>query len=879
MAALRPVVLVFQEFAEVSVAAAQPDLNTVIVGPAYHCRDFPADRDDISIGAYGSNTAACDSDGDPLGLPVTGQDALVVTDPPDNEVGALLDHSSVSVWLDETLVQITKGTGGGFSTTAPDENLFTDGSATFESAGVSVGDRFVFSYADGTTVAKIVQEVVDETNLRMTANETGDGIDITGTEYTGQDPTSVSEYRVEREVADPIELSSSFYELVDNEVTILGGVTVLFDTDGDGTDDVAQVNFANVYVEYCSLRQDLATVGEIETTTQISGAVGRLDERNPLAVGLFIALQNTTTPIKYYGILNDNLNGAVDRLQGYTDFLGVIEPRTDIYAIVPMATEFSIIQAIKTHVGGLADPEVSNFRIGIGSSEGLPETKTVSGPDVDGVAEKVSGDDINIFAQSTGSPTFESDGVSQGDTLALVETAGTVGDATFTVSQVFDDERLEIDGVFGDEETNTTLYYVLRGTGVLDRTVTGVVVDITNNGASTIELPTGEGDTDDVGKVIRLTDATTNSGASPLGNADFLVTAVSIGTGFGGGDVYTVADGGGLADEAGPLTAEIINTVTSIVSAESYVTRQPFRRLLDGDAFFATDGVIAGDLLEIPVPAVSEGSDFDTVEQLVINSVDSENRITLVAGSDIPTTNLETGQSDIGYRVARTLLKPDQVDELVAVVESLADKRIVMVWPDEVLVSGVQNNNTGVQNRQPGFYLAAAVGGLSAGLPAHQGFTNIGIAGIDQIFNSTRYFTQTQLTELSNSGWFLFEQETENSTPFVVHQLTTDVSTTQNGELSIVRDFDFVSLFYKDILDDFLGRYNVINQTLDLLRESLNAGTTQLQAQVLPRIGAPLVDAEIVSIEPLEGQQDRVEIFMNIQLPFPLNRIGLHLVA
>lgn len=872
MAALRPVVLVYQEFAEVSVAAAQPDLNTIIVGPAYHCLDFATDKDDIDIGGYGSAVAACDADGDPLGLPVIGQDAIVVSDPPSNKTGATLDHSTVVVYLDETLVQVTKGTSGAFNTVAPDENEFTVAGATFQDDGVAVGDRLVFSYADGTTVLKIVQEVESQTVLRTTSNETGAGVDINGTVYSGKTVTAIAQFRIEREIADEIVLDSSFYDIVGNAITITGGITVLEDLDGDGVDEVAQVNFANVYVEYCSLRADLAAVGELEGTTSIVSTLGAIDERNPLAVGMFVALQNTTTPVKYYGIPTNNLNGASDALLAYTNFLSIIEPRTDIYCIVPLSTNLAVVQAIKAHIGGLADPEVSNFRIGIGCSEGLPETKTISGPSITGASEQVAADIVDVLAITTGTPEFETDGVAENDTLALVQDGGAALDGLYTIKQVYDDERVQLSAAIADA-TNTVLYYVLRGTGVLNRTLVSTVAV---PAASTVNVALGEGSLSDIGKVIRLTNAVTNLNASPVGNNDYLITNVVLNS--GGFDVYTVADGAALVAEP-TLTAQIINTQTSVTANVTYQTRKAFRRLLDPNATFATAGVIATDLLEVPVPAVSAGVTFTSVEQLTVLTVDSENRVTLVAGSDIPTTNPASAQTDIGYRIVRTLTKAAQVDELVSVVESIADKRIVMVWPDEVLVSGVQNANTGVQSRQPGYYLACAVGGLSAGLPAHQGFTNIGIAGIDQIFNSTRYFSQSQLTELSNAGWFLFEQETENSTPYVVHQLTTDVSTTENGELSIVRDFDFISLFYKDILDDFIGKYNVINQTLDLLRESLNAGTTQLQSQKLPRIGAPLVDAEITSIEVMSGQKDRVEIYMSVQLPYPLNRVGLHLVA
>jgi hypothetical protein len=875
MAALRPVVLVFQEFAEVSVAAAQPDLNTLIAGPAYHIRDFPADQADIGIGDYASETAACDATGDPAGLPVTGVDVIVVADPPDNEVGALLEEETVEVWMDEALVQVVQGIDGVVSTTSPDENEFTSAGATFETDGVAIGDRLVFT-SDVDTFARIVQSVESETVLRFTQNWIPTGaVGVRSTNILGNDPGGDStpsslDYRVERRLAAPVLLDSAFVDISGNSITVTGGVTTLVDLNGDGADQIAQVNFFEAYVGYLSLRQDLAVVGEIEGTTAIEGAAGRIDERNPLAVGLFLALQNTTTPIKYYGVSDPDLSG-------YTDMLALIEPRTDIYAIVPMSSDLAVIAAIKTHVAGLADPEISNFRIGIGSSEGLPLAKTIGSPSIVGASEQVSTDNFDVVALD--GATFSADGVQAGDTLAIVENAGTVTLAELTVAQVYDDERLQMDATIAplaaDEVGSATHFYVYRGAGPVDRVI-AATGGVSVSGADTVDVGAGNGLAADVGKVIRLTGAVTNATNSPLTNNDFLIESVA-------GDVYTVT-GPGLVAEVGPFAASIIETLSASTSPGDATTkavtfRQPFRRLLDATATFATNGVIPTDFLEVPIPAVPAGTTFTTVEQLVINAVDSENRVTLVAGSDIPTVDIDTGDTDIGYRVRRTLAKSDQVDELNAVVASIAEKRITMVWPDEVLVSGVLNEKTGIQSHQPGYYLAAVVGGLSAGLPAHQGFTNLGIAGIDEIFNSTRYFSQTQLTDLSNAGWFVFEQETENSLPYVVHQLTTDVSTTENGELSIVRDFDFVALFYKAILEPFIGRYNVIPSTLDLIREALNNGTLQLRGQVLPRIGAPIVDAEITSIAVLPGSGDRVEVFMDVVLPFPLNRIGLHLVA
>lgn len=876
MAAQRPVVLVFQEFATAAVTAAVPDLNSLIVGPAYHIRDYPADAASILIGEYHDKSVASDPNGLPTGIPLSGQDVITVADPPDNVVGAVLDASSVELWLDEVLVRVATGNSGNADeTTAPDENEFTDASATFETAGVLPGDRLVATLADGTTVEKIVQSVTSETALRVSSNFTAAGTDINGNAFSGKtwDTASVR-WRIERELPDAIEVSNSFYEIAGNVVTLKGAITTLVDVDGDGVDETVVVHHGNAYLGYRALRQDLATVKDIEDPATIPSVIGRLDERNPLAVGVSVALQNTITPIKYFGVTGDDLNGNSDRLAAYNAALSAIEPLTDIYAICPLANELSVVSAVRVHAEGLADPEKGNFRICVGSSAGLPGTKVVAPASVTGVTEQVDGDAVNVVAFDAGG-TLETDGVAAGDTFVLLDVTPGARDASYIISEVYDEDRLRTTSAVAAASTASANYYVLAGTqGVVDEVVTLGDASYEESTASTITFATRTCTADDVGKVLRILNPSgANDDQSPIGNDDYLIT------GFTASTLEILGD---LDSDQANLNVQIIDTVSSNVAPAgvAVTSRSPFRRLLDPGATFVSDGIIASDLLEIPLPATSEGADFtDVLFQGVISSVISENRVLLAAGTDIPTTDVASEQSDVGYRVSRVLDKASQVDEIVAVVESIASKRVTMVWPDSVLVSGVQNAKTGVQSAQPGFYLACAVAGMSAGLPPHQGFTNLSIAGIDQINNSTGYFSESQLTEISNAGWFLFVQENANSAPYVLHQLTTDVSTTENGELSIVRNFDYVSLFYKDILDDFLGKYNVINQTLDLIREALNAGTTQLLSQVLPRIGAPLTSAEVSKISVLDGTKDRVEVFMDIGLPTPLNRIGLHLIA
>ena len=175
--------------------------------------------------------------------------------------------------------------------------------------------------------------------------------------------------------------------------------------------------------------------------------------------------------------------------------------------------------------------------------------------------------------------------------------------------------------------------------------------------------------------------------------------------------------------------------------------------------------------------------------------------------------------------------------------------------------------------------LGAVIGGMTAGLPSHQGFSRLGVAGISLLRHSSDYFSEQQLTQLSDGGWYVFVQQTPTSLPYSIHQLTTDPSTLESGEYSIVKNFDFVSLFFADILEPFLGIWNINTDTLGFIRQALNTGIESLKLRRVSKIGAPLNSANITSLAISTASTDRVEVYMAVDLPKPLNVIGLHLVA
>lgn len=868
MSAVRPLVLVYQELAGVSGAAETPTLESLIMGPCYHIQDYDDDRDDIEIEAYGDDGADSGVTGSPVGLIGLSTPAIILSEPPNNAIGAELDHDSVTIYMEETLVELAAGSAGEFTDTAPDEDLFesTDG-VSFVDAGVRPGDRLAVTTTAGETYFKTISEVgtydgssLSSSQVRVTSNFTdGDNADLV--------------WRVEHTVGDA-EMPEDFIEFDEDAITITGGVDLMVTVDGD--DYPAYVTYARLFVEYRSLRKDLALLQNVNENN-IESLLGVVDERNPLAAGVSVALENTTTDIQVYGVDADNLNGKLDRVQAYAQGAMRLESRDDVYVIVPLVRDQSIVDALHQHAQKFSDPERAKFRTVIANFKELPVMQTVAGPSIAGTAEQVGADDVTVFQALAGTSPFQ---VTQaGDTFYLVDNdADPDVDPGFAeIEEVYADDRLYIPDMGSFASDNTTFdarYYVLRGAGSQIAQLTDVEV----TGTDEITVPSAQASMDHLGMVIRLKDAVDNEDTSPVDNADFLITAVDDTTG-----IYTVVADGMVSGET-DLNADIILAVSTTGSAVSSHVRQPYRRVLDNSANFVTNGVVPGDILQVPLPAQAEGAEFDDdVYEATVESIDSENRVVLSSGYDIPVTDPENGQTgDLGYRVERSLDKDGQKDDILNMVDPQTgynSKRLVLIWPDEVLLSNVQNNKTGARTRQPGYYLGCAVAGMSAGLPPHQGFTFLGVSGIDELYHSTRYFDEDSLTELSNGGLYVFLQDTPTSTPYCLHQLTTDTSDTRNMEFSVVRVYDYVSRFYKQILQRFIGRYNVTPQTLDVLRESLNNGTDQLRGESLPRIGAPILGASVQSIEPLDGQRDRVEIYMSLDLPVPLNQIGLRLTA
>ena len=283
--------------------------------------------------------------------------------------------------------------------------------------------------------------------------------------------------------------------------------------------------------------------------------------------------------------------------------------------------------------------------------------------------------------------------------------------------------------------------------------------------------------------------------------------------------------------------------------------------LLDNTANFITQKVSTADKVRF---TYGNGSTAEFVivevtaeEQLIfekINSTDADPQI--AAG--------------VSYTVVTELDRQAQAEAISAVSASFGSSRCVHVWPDQYILE---------DQVLPGYYIAAIIAGMVGGLPSQRGLTRIGVPSIDKLTHSSGYFTDAQLDVIADGGTFILTQEASAASPVVRHQLTTDRSTVEFQELSFVKNFDYVSDICQDVLDNYLGQYNITNETLGLLDTAIRSTLESLKLARLPKLGAPVLGYSIGSIAQSDVSRDRVEMYAEVDFPYPLNTIGLHLIS
>ena len=284
--------------------------------------------------------------------------------------------------------------------------------------------------------------------------------------------------------------------------------------------------------------------------------------------------------------------------------------------------------------------------------------------------------------------------------------------------------------------------------------------------------------------------------------------------------------------------------------------------LYSEEGLFFSNGVRSGHNL---ILTTNDGS----TKKFIIEHVVSQDRLVFKKTDAFNLADYDELQT-IPFIVEHIFNKDDQAHAIKEISEGYKSSRFVNVWPNICIID---------EKRYPGYYLCCLLAGMIGGLPPHHGFTRLALGGVSGVRNSSDYFNKYQLDTIASGGTFVFMQSNPASPVYCRHQLTTDMSTIEFRELSFVKNFDYVSYLAKRILDRYIGQYNITNATLAMLHTSLTSMFEVLKLSSLPRIGSPVLGYNISSIRQLDTTRDRVEIYIDVEFPYVLNVVGLHIVS
>jgi hypothetical protein len=207
--------------------------------------------------------------------------------------------------------------------------------------------------------------------------------------------------------------------------------------------------------------------------------------------------------------------------------------------------------------------------------------------------------------------------------------------------------------------------------------------------------------------------------------------------------------------------------------------------------------------------------------------------------------------------------------------KAYGSKRLTLVRPGSVELSFTDKTSVPAQDRSvrvDSYYACAALAGVASSLPAQAPLTNVAIPGLRRLFGSNDTYTPDQLNTIAEGGNNILIQANRGTSPASRHQLTTDRTSLETGELSIVKLIDFTAKNFRESLRPYIGKNNINRELLTQLR-----GTSEAILRGLREAGTLLDGSRLDRLYQDPDQPDGVIIEVSLVVPYPCNRIVVRL--
>lgn len=302
---------------------------------------------------------------------------------------------------------------------------------------------------------------------------------------------------------------------------------------------------------------------------------------------------------------------------------------------------------------------------------------------------------------------------------------------------------------------------------------------------------------------------------------------------------------------------------TGTITDDPLATGTQYKLVTVADAQFITDGVRPTDRVLINFRTNSAGKVI--YDSFVVAEVRTETTLVLASAASAAIS------VPLKVEIERVYTLDEQADAIAAVGGEYNNRRVRAVFPPTT------KNGTVTLD---GYILAAALAGLRSGVVPHQGLTNTEVLGFTDLTLSVDTFSEAQLNRIAEQGVFIVTQTVVGSTPYVRHQLTTDMDSLNTSEDSVTTNVDSISYGLQRAVAPFIGTYNVHSRALVLIRNTIESELNfRASSTFTVRAGNQLNGYEIVSFAQNATFKDRVDAVINLEVPYPLNFINITLVV
>jgi hypothetical protein len=155
---------------------------------------------------------------------------------------------------------------------------------------------------------------------------------------------------------DTVTMAAAFYTLTATQITVLGSAT--YTGTYHGTARVYPILAATMYISYRELLVDnVASLGSLTSASAVEAVLGPVDVLNPLAKGVYSALQNSNGVTVYY------IAVATDDLEGYSTALDTTSTSDLVYSMAPLNKTQAVKDLFEAQVDDQSSAEKNNWRI------------------------------------------------------------------------------------------------------------------------------------------------------------------------------------------------------------------------------------------------------------------------------------------------------------------------------------------------------------------------------------------------------------------------------------------------------------------------------------------------------------------------------------